>query len=358
MLEKSRYVQGVEPLRLHLVSQAKLLATPSPIHPRRAGEDRTVLIDRTNWPLHRRWVLLSLLVLTASTGWFLSESVGAADWPAGSSLPGLTFGILGGFIIVFEFLLWLRKKVRVRRIGPAQAWLRAHIWFGLLCLPLLVYHSGLRLGGTLSTVLIVLLVVVVVSGIWGLVLQQFLPQRLLDDVPAETIYSQIDRLSVRLAAEAEHLVRATCGPAPGEEVESLAAPEVAGASAASHLIVGAVQSVGLVPGKVLEKRHAELLRRFFHNTIAPFLRQGAASGSALRSSTRAAAMFLDLKEKLPAPAHGSVAILERFCQQRRQWAEQARIHFWLHNWLWVHFPLSVALIVLMVMHIVVALKYI
>src|SRR5207249_1598623 len=127
--------------------------------------------------------------------WYFVESSRSTQWPGGSSLPGFVFGVLGGLIILFEVLLWWRKRVRVWRIGRAQAWMRAHIWLGLLCVPLLIYHSGFRLGGILSTVLMVLLLVVVASGIWGLVLQQILPRRMLDDVPAETIYSQIDYLA-------------------------------------------------------------------------------------------------------------------------------------------------------------------
>ncbi len=323
-----------------------------------------MLIDRANWHLHRRWFYFCLILLVAATGWFLSEGVGAADWPGGSSLPGFVFGVVGGLIILFEFLLWARKKVRVWRIGPAQVWMRAHIWLGLLCLPLLVYHSGLRWGGTLSTVLMVLLIIVIASGVWGLVLQQFLPQRMLDEVPVETIYSQIDYLSAQLVAEAENLVRATCGPAPGEEPAPLARQELAVPAGTGHMIVGAVRSVGRVQGKVLETRvppapvpESELLRTFYQTTVAPFLILGTHSGSGLGNPNRSAVMFQDLKAKLPGPAHASVDTLETFCNQRRQWSEQARIHFWLHNWLLVHFPLSVALIVLMAVHAFVALKY-
>src|SRR5262249_43195604 len=162
----------------------------------------------------------------------------------------------------------------------AQAWLRAHIWLGLLCLPLLVYHSGFRLGGTLSTVLMVLLLIVIASGIWGLALQQVLPRYLLEEVPAETIYSQIDRLSQRLLREARQLVRTTCGPTADEEpVAPVEAEEEAGASSTTHLVVGAVRAVGRVQGKVLETRTppepvpgSEALRPFFQDTIAPYLR--------------------------------------------------------------------------------------
>jgi hypothetical protein len=323
----------------------------------------SVLLNRDNWPAHRPWLIFCLIATALASVWFFAAGIGAPDWPSGSSLPGFTFGVLGGLIIVFEFLLWLRKKVRVWRIGRAQKWMRAHIWLGLLCVPLLIYHSGFRLGGTLSAVLLLLLLVVVASGIWGLALQQLLPRQMLDEIPAETIYSQIDHLSSQLLAEGERLVRAVCGPAPGEERLPLAPDETGSLAPADHVVVGAVRSVGRVQGKVLEARtsvnpvaDAESLRVFFHGRVVPFLR-GADPKSPLHSPARLKDAFQDLRTKLPAAAHASADALEEFCNQRRQWAQQARLHFWLHNWLWVHFPLSVALVVLMIVHIWVALKY-
>jgi hypothetical protein len=242
--------------------------------------------------------------------------------------------------------------------------MRAHIWLGLLCVPLLILHSGFRLGGILSTVLMVVLLIVIASGIWGLVLQQFLPRRMLAEVTAETIYSQIDYLANQLQAEATQLVRNTCGPLPGEAAEPLARPEMPSPDGGTFLLVGAVRSVGLVQGKVLETRtptmpvpETDPLREFFDSQVSPFLKAGAASGSPLASPTQAAVLIQDLKTRLPPESHSAVDTLETFCKQRRQWDHQAQIHFWLHNWLWLHFPLSVALIVLMVVHIWVALKY-
>ena len=45
------------------------------------------------------------------------------------------------------------------------------------------------------------------------------------------------------------------------------------------------------------------------------------------------------------------------CESRRQLGEQERIHRWLHNWLYVHLPLSLALVILMFVHVWVALKF-
>ena len=318
-----------------------------------------MLFDRPNWPPHRPWVFLFVLGSLASIVWFAAASRDAAQWPGGSSVPGFTFGVIGGLIILFEFLLWFRKKVRVWRIGKAKSGLRAHIWLGLLCVPLLILHSGFRLGGLLSTVLMALLVIVVVSGIVGLILQNLLPKRMLEEIPAETIYSQMDVLAGQLVAEAERLVSATCGTRPvGVETGASGQPS------SGPIVVGAVRSVGSVQGMVLGARvptapiaETEALAVFFAEQVAPFLRRGTAGSSRLSSASQAAVLFRDLRARVPPAAHDAVTALENYCEQRRQWDSQARLHFWLHSWLWVHFPLSVALVVLMAVHVVVALKY-
>jgi hypothetical protein len=310
-------------------------------------------------------VILVIAATVASLVWFLWVGWGAAAWPSGSSLPGFTFGVVGGLIIIFELLLWWKKKVRVWRIGRAQAWLRAHIWLGLFTGPVLVLHSGLRFGGVLSTVLLILLFVVIASGIYGLILQQYLPRLLLDQVPAETIYSQIDYLVDQLIREGNVLVRTTCGAAPGEVEQPLTvADPTGGYTDDAFVIVGSVRTVGRVHGKVLETRttsqpvpDSEPLREFYNSQVEPFLRHGRAARSLLEVPTRAEVAFRDLKTKVPPAAHAAIDTLEGFCNQRRQWERQSRIHFWLHSWLWLHLPLSIALVVLMIVHIFVALKY-
>jgi len=321
-----------------------------------------VLIDRDNWPLHRPWVLLALVAAVAASFWYFTVSARTDAWPGGSSVPGFTFGIVGGLICLFEMLLWWRKKVRTWRIGRAQVWLRAHIWLGLLSVPLLVFHSGFRFGGPLSTVLMVLFLVVIVSGVWGLIMQQLLPKTMLHEVPAETIYSQIDRIVAQLAVESERLVLATCGPASGEE--AAAAAEEEEAAATGFLTIGAVRVAGQVQGKVLQTRvpsqpvpGTEALRVFFIERVRPYLIYGRHSDSPLRFPARSAGLFRNLRTLLPATAHESVDALEGAADQRRELDRQARMHFWLHNWLWLHLPLAAALIVLMFIHTFVAIKY-
>jgi hypothetical protein len=52
-----------------------------------------------------------------------------------------------------------------------------------------------------------------------------------------------------------------------------------------------------------------------------------------------------------------VTELQRLCDERRQLAEQERLHRLLHGWLLVHIPLSAVLLVLGVAHAVMSLYY-
>jgi hypothetical protein len=250
-----------------------------------------VLIDRNNLRLHQPWIIASLVVAVLSAVWFFTATQwdappGVNPWPAGSSTPGLWFGILGGGICFFEFLLWVRKKFRSWRIGRVQVWMRAHIWLGLLSVPLLIFHSGFRFANQLALVTFIVFLVVIASGIWGLIVQQFLPSRMLDDVPAETIASQIPVVSAQLAREAERLVNATCGPDPNQ-------PDLpVDDEAPDFIVVGKVRTQGATQGRVAETvvappepvPNSGFLRDAFQATIKPYLLQGSGIDSPLPCS--------------------------------------------------------------------------
>ena len=316
-----------------------------------------MLIRKSNFPEHYPWVLASLVVFCLAVVWFIFASVGQADWPSGSSLPGFTFGVIGGLICLFEFLIWPRKKLRSWRIGKVSTWMRAHIWLGLLAVPLLVLHTGFRWGGPLSSTLMTLFLVVIASGVWGLVLQQFLPEKMLKEVPAETIFSQIDYVSELMAGEASRLVRSVCNITSDTNDSD-------NYSDNGHIVVGAVRSTGAIQGRMVitsslleSVPDSKPLYDFFNEHIYGFLRNGQMAKSPLENPARAHSMFNSLRTKLPPAAHEVVTVLEDLCNQRRQIIAQAKIQFWLHSWLWVHLPLSVALIVLMFVHIFVSMKY-
>lgn len=131
----------------------------------------------------------------------------------GGTPLGLIFGTIALSIFVFAALLGVRKKIVLWRIGTVQRWLRAHIWLTLLTIPLVILHSGFRLGGPMTTLIIILYVIVMVSGIYGLVLQHYVPTIMMERLPAESVYEQIPHIRAQLVAAATKM-RDSFKPAP------------------------------------------------------------------------------------------------------------------------------------------------
>jgi hypothetical protein len=331
--------------------------------------DRHVLIDGRNFSkLHSRWFIGAVVAALVATAWTVFAGSRSGRWPGGGSLSGLTLGIVAAVIFLFELALVAKKTKRFRTarwMFSAQTWLKAHIWLGLLTIPLVVLHSGGRIGGTLTTIFVVVYGVVIASGIWGLAMQNVLPRMLLDGAPAETVYSQIDRVGRQYATEARRLVLLSCG---GEDelggtagLPSSARHEAL--TTATHAIHGAPRHVGLQvkrsphpAGERSAPSPSPAVQKALDHDIGPFLNTGIASGS-LGSRQRNQWYFDDLRLRVAPELRTLVDQLEDLCERRRQLNLQRRMHFWLHNWLWLHLPLSVALIILLGVHVIFALRF-
>ncbi len=311
-----------------------------------------MLIDSS----HRRWIAASVVILAAATAFYVPYVRGALNGPSGGSLHGLVYGIVGFAFMLFAGLLGARRKVPTWRIGRGTLWMRAHIWLGLLSLPLILFHGGFRFGGALTTVLMLLFAVVWVSGIVGLLLQQALPRLMLTRVPLETVYEQIDSVVLQLLAESDGLVTAACGPLPVPAAEVPDDRRAGGGTGTGR--PGQPRSsprgrpVALAP--VPESR---ALRETYLREIRPFLDPQDGSDGMLGTSSRAATLFRNLRTTLPVLLQDTVTELESLCDERRQLADQKRLHHVMHGWLLVHVPLSMALLLLGAVHAVVALRY-
>src|SRR5713226_4864723 len=164
-------------------------------------------LDRTQ----RGWALASLTVLAISAAVYAVFALNAPQGPRGGSTIGLLFGIVGFGFMIFAALLGARKRVPTWRIGRAQAWMRGHLWLGFLALPIILFHGGLHFGGTLTRVLMWLLIVTVLSGVFGAALQHYIPRVMTSEAPLETIYDEIGHVRSLLREEADRAVESLCG---------------------------------------------------------------------------------------------------------------------------------------------------
>ncbi|MCS6806697.1 MAG: hypothetical protein RMM98_08695 [Acidobacteriota bacterium] len=312
-----------------------------------------MLIDQT----HKVWIRWTVLLAVIATAAYIPYHLLSLNGPSGGSWPGLIYGIAGSALMLYAGLLSLRKKIPTWRIGRAETWMRGHLWLGLLSLLLICFHAGFRFGGPLTTVLMWLLIGIILSGVWGLALQQFLPRLMMTQVPAETIYEQIDHVVEQLIQATDSLIEEVCGPL-GLPTEEAATTTVAAA---------VVKSEGVVKGRVVKSKTkrasgepvagSEPLKEFYLTEARPFLQHGSARLSRLGQAKPAATLFDHLRTLLPTSLHQTVDELAAACDERRQLSLQVRLHHWLHGWLFVHVPLSMAVLVLTIWHIVMALRY-
>jgi len=283
-----------------------------------------LLLDRT----HRWWALatVALAVFAVSLHDFLGRDVPGGL--GGGTTVGLWYGLAGAALMLFAGALSAHRRLMAVRwlpmrrwVGMRQTWLRGHIWLGLLSVVVILCHANYRLGGPLEVALWAVLAVTVLSGVVGLAFQTVLPRLITNRAQAEAPYEQVPHLCAMMRRDAD---------------DALAAAE---AKLAAH--AAAVEEM-----------------RAFHARARAFLAADYDRASPLASPLRAELLFARLRSVPGAEvAREEVARLEVLCDERRQLSEQARLHRWLHLWLLVHVPVTVALLVLGTAHAVMSVYW-
>jgi len=299
-----------------------------------------VVID---WATHRKWVLASAGGVVIAAVAYVPHAMSVRTKPFGGTAMGITYGAAGLALMIFAGLLGAREKVPAWRVGRMQAWMRAHLWLGLLSFPVILFHAAFSFGHGLTWWLMVIFTVVTASGILGTLLQQYLPRMMTRQVPLETTFEQIDDVRKQLIAEAEELVAAASAPpkpAPAAKTEAAA---------------GAAVATAAPPATPNES--AARLQSAWESTIRVYLEQSTRLRQGRVKSREAQHALRQLRTLLPPAMHDTVAALEDICGEAGQLRRQTILHYAMHGWLMVHIPLSYALLALSAVHAVMALRY-
>jgi hypothetical protein len=169
-----------------------------------------------------------------------------------------------------------------------------------------------------------------------------MPKMMTRQVPYETIYAEIPRIREQLVDEADMKVA---------EVTGITVNQAAMATSAGN-------SGGVVVTTVqMEEEVRNELTLFYDHELRPYLEQPGGKGCAISDRTLSAAMFGNMRTRLPSVVHPVVDDLESICEEKRQLDYQMRMHRMLHGWLLIHLPLSFALLLMGAVHAVVALRY-
>ncbi len=98
----------------------------------------------------------------------------------GGSWLGYALGTIGAGLIVWLSLLGIRKRAMTRGRWSLKAWTSAHVYLGLALIFIGTLHTGFQFGWNVHTLAWVLMLLVILSGIYGISVYALLPQGLSD----------------------------------------------------------------------------------------------------------------------------------------------------------------------------------
>jgi len=230
------------------------------------------------------------------------------------------YGLVGTIIIAVLMFLGVRKRSYASGTGTLQGWVSAHVYLGLLSLLIIPMHAGFRFGADIHTFAFILLALVVLSGILGVILYISIPSRLTgheSGMQSDAIDKEISRLisDMRFLVKdkSDALVRVY-----REEISGLEALQPMGWS-----LLFQTQR-----GDLLAKRSAELARIV------------GSVPSEDETTFQALTQLILKKTQL------QVALMT-----------QMRLRNVLQAWLYIHVPVSIAMIITVGIHIVVVFYY-
>ena len=97
--------------------------------------------------------------------------------PNGGTWLGYTLGTIGAGLILWLMWFGLRKRAYARS-GRLQGWLSAHVYLGLALIVVATLHTGFHFGWNIHTLAYGLMMAVIASGVFGIVVYATVPEQM------------------------------------------------------------------------------------------------------------------------------------------------------------------------------------
>lgn len=228
----------------------------------------------------------------------------------GGSWYGYTLGTIGAALILWLTALGYRKRKMTSDHWSLKAWTSAHVYLGLSLIVVGTWHTGFQLGWNVHTLAWALMMLVILSGLYGVIAYATLPAALSnnrDEMTQMQMLEAIRAFDRQLHSAAQPLTPADTAPV----LAALGEDPFAG---------------GIV---------ARLSGRY----------PDCATAAALRALSASRGSDAEACEKVVGLLRQKQAALARLRQH-------LRIRGLLEIWLYVHVPLTFALIAALSAHIV------
>jgi hypothetical protein len=250
----------------------------------------------------------------------------------GGTWQGYVLGTIAALLIVWLTLLGIRKRSYSSTLGTVQGWTSAHVYLGTALLVIATLHSGVQVGWNLHTLAYLLMCIVIASGFFGLYSYLNHPQLIAGNREGGS--------RSELFAELFELDKQT------RSLAGKCAPEVAVAVDSS---IERTSLGGGVYAQLFSADHSFFVRGA-GAPVANADQQGVVDFVAAR---------LPRAEKGAETANLQqlVVLLCRRQAVLRRIRRDIRLRGWLKIWLYFHVPMTIALLVALVLHILSTFLY-
>lgn len=232
----------------------------------------------------------------------------------GGSWFGYLLGTMGFLLILWLSMLGIRKRAITRGRWSLKAWTSAHVYLGLGLIVIGTLHTGFQFGWNVHTLAYGLMMLVILSGVYGISVYAMLPQSLSDvrsEMTAPQMIDAVTGLDKQIRAAAQPLSDADSAVV----LDSLADDPFGGG--AWRRLAGSYPRCG--------------------NRAALQVMRGRLAETSSREQATVEQVVTLLERKAAA------------LQRIRSYAQRRAL---LEVWLYIHIPLTVVLIVALVAHVV------
>ena len=282
-----------------------------------------------------RYAWWALVLSVDSAALYLTQ--GGNRRPGGGTWQGYVLGTVGALLIVWLSLLGVRKRRFNSQSGSLQGWTSAHIWLGLALLLVATLHCAGLFGWNVHTLAYALMCIVIVSGIVGLYAYLSTPRQLSlnsGGAPRAAMFEELfglDRQSRDLAR--------LCDPVVNQAIRSSIERTSIGGGVLRQLLA-IDRSLFVASAEV--SAGVRLAGNFDQQAVMDFVAKRVPQAAKRAETANLQALLVVLSRRQ--------AVLRRI---RRDIQLQGLLRLWLY----VHVPLTVALLGALVVHIVTTFMY-
>ena len=117
-------------------------------------------------------------VVALSVALYISQWWNTSQPPNGGTWQGYVLGTAGALLIAWLSLLGIRKRSYRSTMGTVQGWTAAHVYLGSALLVIATLHCAMQFGWNVHTLAYALMCLVIFSGFYGIYVYIHLPERM------------------------------------------------------------------------------------------------------------------------------------------------------------------------------------